>query len=414
MRWILSLIVTVTLIAPSNAQSDTSKVVKRLMSIKPKRPVVEVNFAYGLENDDIRTSHIFNFISDDFLDNSEKDDLFSDVSNQLRFGFERTVEVNYIQPSYRSLGAFVKGFSLSIRNTFLSSASINNTLAELVLYGNRRFAGETIDIGPGKFETWYYTNLEYKFDIKIDSLPANIGVGLVLGHDHQLYDINRGQLFTEDLGQYIETDLDYSFRDASIADFNFLEGMGLSFSGSTTFRIKHRYKLDIGFQDLGFITWIDGRKLDVDTAFQFQGINYPNIFDINDSLVTRQRDSYEQRLYFNETGGYTTLLPFKVSTKLRYLIRNRKFPEAFVSADYRYIAGYVPRFGAGIKWVPKSSQSLTMALAYGGFNAFSVEARYQLEFWDKWRLALGITNLPGLVPNFGTGTTLSAGLGFEL
>lgn len=386
-----------------------------IFSNKP-RPFVGIEFGFGALCNSISTSELINFTSTDFLENEDKDRLMSSINGPLRYGYTQRFKLEYQQPGYRILDIYKRGQGFSIENKYYNSARISHNLLELILYGNKPYAGKTLELGKTRAETWYYTSLSYHFDVMLDSLqPINITVGLNVGHDYSFYLVRQGDLYTEPDGTFLDLDVDYRMRDR-ILEAQPIAGLGLSVGAEAEFRLSPESSIQLSVEDLGFIVWTGGRSVDADSTFRFEGLEFQNILDINDSLAQVQKDEYDEAFYYNEEGSYARLTPFRIGVQWYHKNKaGRKFKGYSVAADYRYIAGYYPKLSLGAHFKTGYKQELVTALTTGGYNLASLDLAYEITFARNWTVNLAISNFSGLVvPIISGGAYGVLGVKYEL
>ncbi len=380
------------------AQTEpTDSVIDAELYIKTKRPYISASYGYGALSNSISTSELLKFTSKDFLTNEDKDMLLSSMKGPLRFGYFREINFAYQKPGYRILDIYKKGQGFSIKNKFITSANLSNDLLKLALYGNKRYVDQTLDLGNTTVESWYYTTLDYNFDVMIDSLqPVKISVGINVGHDFSLYQINTGNLYTAANGEYLDLDLDYRLRDR-VLDTQPLAGLGISAGASTTFKINQNSALSLSVEDFGFIFFTGGEMLYADSTFRFRGVEFSNIFDLNDSLTNNPQEEYREEFYYNEDGNFTRLTPFRLEAKYIYKLRKGSLRGVSATADYRYLPGYYPRLALGAHIKTGYKQQLLTQITTGGYNLASLDLAYEITIARHWTVNLAITNFSGLV-----------------
>ncbi len=365
--------------------------------IKTKRPYISAKYGFGALSNSISVSELVKFTSKDFLTNDDKDNLLSSIHGPLRFGYFREISLAYQKPGYRILDIYKKGNGFSIKNKFYTSAKLSNDLLKLALYGNKPYVNQTLELGNTKYESWYYTTLDYNFDVMVDSLhPVNVSIGINVGHDFSLYKINKGSLTTAPDGEYLDLDVDYQLRDR-ILDTQPIAGLGLSAGASTDFKISPNSSLSLSVEDFGFIFFTSGEMLDADSTFRFSGLEFSNIFDLSDSITSAAEDEYEDAFYYNEDGNFTRLTPFKLEATYFYKLNKSRLKGISLTADYRYLAGYYPKLSLGAHLKMGRKQKLLAQITSGGYNLASLDLAYEVTIARYWRLNLAITNFSGLV-----------------
>lgn len=397
------------------AQTEPSdSAVDAELNITKKRPYFKLEYGYGALCNSISTSELIKFTSNDFLQDEDKDELLNSINGSLRFGFARQISLSYQQPGYQILDIHKKGHGFAIRNNFYTSGNLSNDLLKLALYGNKPYEEQTLDLAGTKFETWYYTTLDYNFDVLLDSLlPIHLSVGINVGHDYNFYQVKKGSLYTGANGEFLDLDLDYRLRDR-VLDTEPMAGLGISVGANTVLKINEKASLELAIQDFGFIYWNNGRMVDADSTFRFQGFEFSNVLDLSDSLTNSAVDEYEESFYYNEDGGYMRLTPFRLSATYLLKVKKGRLKAISATADYRYLAGYYPRLALGAHITTGRKQQLLAQLTTGGYTLASLDLAYELTIARYWKLNLAITNFSGLVvPTISGGAFGVIGLSWE-
>lgn len=392
---------------------DTLPNLDSLLTYKPN-PYVKADVQFGVLANKISTNKIFNFISTDFLEDQDKADLLSDIHHSLRYGYFREISFSYHQPGYQVLDIYKRGQGFGIANKYFNSGRLSKDLLNIMFYGNKPYAGQMLELGPSSYETWYYTNLDYYFDVELDTVPINMTVSIALGHDHLHYNARKADLYTDPDGAYLNTDLNYKLRE-KLGDAAPLEGLGVTIGAHTTYRFNKKWSADFSVEDFGIMRWNNGLVLDVDSTFKFRGFNFDNVFDINDSVRHRVEDNYRSTFLYKRKGGYVALTPFYAQLLIAKKTGKKGIPTIFAGLDYRLLAGYLPKLSAGAIFKTGRQQRLTTSLSVGGFNMVSLNAAYALKLFRHWKLQLNIQNLDGLlVPVLPGGAVGYVGLQWEL
>lgn len=396
----------------AQAQENLDSLWKVLVPQK-KRAYIFAEGSIGAQSSYTSTSDVLRVLGDDFLDADEKENLIPG-SGRLRLGYIRTGEVGYRQPGYKIFDAYRNGQGFSISNTYYSSAGLSNDMARLILFGNKQAAGETMDLDKSKIESWYYSNLKYHFDVVIDStLPISLTAGIVLGHDHSFYALQTAQLFTAEDGEYLDLDLDYRYRET--LNSSVLSGLGVAFGAEANFKTGAKSALNVKIDDLGLISFSQGRSLNTDSTFRFRGIALSNVLEVNDSLLSLIEDDYQETYYYQRQGNITRLMPFSVDLTQRWLTGNTSFPQIFASARYLHLAGYFPKLSLGGQWQISRNHQLQASVSGGGFYTAGLDAGYRWDIGRYWQFRMQVINLSGLiVPSLPGGAVVSGSLRYEL
>lgn len=339
---------------------------------------------------------IIDLLNDDFLDQTEKEDLTGSITTPLRYGYFREFSLTYRIPPREIFDQITLGQGFRIRNTYLQSARLDKTSLDLIFYGNKPYEDQTLKVGPAAYQSWYYTALDYLFDVRLDTMQsAEIGVGVILGHDHMAYRVGESFLYTAPDGEYLDADLNYSLRDQARESL-VLNGLGLALSFNTRFDLSDRKSIGFRMIDIGVMYWNRGYILDVDSTFRFTGARFDNILNITDSLTNNLTDQYKDAFFYEKEGGYLTSLPFFIEADFR-IRRKRVIQELRFGADYRFLPGYFPRVFAGVDLMINRNLLMQLEGSSGGYNLYRLDLGVKFRMGYNWEMIASISNLNTLL-----------------
>ena len=357
---------------------------------------VEAAVDFYALSDQLSVIQINDLLNDDFLDQAEKDALTGSITSPLRYGYFREFSFTYRIPPREVFDQVTPGQGFRLRNTYLQSAKLDEGTLNLIFYGNKPFEDQTLQIGPAAYQTWYYTSLDYLFDVRLDTMQsAEISVGVMLGHDHNSYRLGESSFYTAPDGEYLDADLNYSLRDQSRESL-VLNGLGLGLGFHTNIALDHRKSIDIKVSDVGVMFWNRGYILDVDSAFRFTGAGFDNILNISDSLTDNLGNQYRRAFFYEEEGNYLTPLPFYLQTEFR-IHRKRVLQDIRLGADYRFLPGYLPRLYAGVNLLMNRNLLLQFEGSSGGYNWYRLDMGVKFRMGYGWEAILSIYNLNGII-----------------
>ena len=395
----------------ASAQKDTLSNAQ-ILALESRPPVVGISYELGGANSKVPFSSILDLALGNFLEDDMKRDILSKAEGGIRFGYWQDLTLSYAQPGFHILGAYKPGNYFSIENLFFTGARLSENALSVALFGNKQFADQTVDLGPSDYESWWYTNLKYRYEAVHDSLPYKVDVGIVIGHEYSYYDVDKAQIYTEPNGEYIDAELNYVLRESTSESSVPFGGLGVATGFETSLPIqKKKYRLDVLLEDVGVIFWSGMEETRVDSSFRFQGANFESIFDLNDSLVASERDRIQNGLFRSERDGYAAFMPFHLSLRFAKPCKDARYlKELYGLLEYRYLTAYIPRFGAGSLWEFRGNQQLRGELTYGGFNTVALKAAYEITVANHYRLAIGSQNLLAwALPGVFTGSSVGVG-----
>jgi hypothetical protein len=367
---------------------------------------------FGAASKEFSSNQLVEIGTGNYLTESIKSDLIEAASSQLRLGYHQHLEIGYFERLNQPLTYPEKDFKqgLSIYQTAFSALDFNGSALALALRGNAPFAGQDLDLSGSTFEDWYYTGIKYHFSFNLNSRSrAFMGVGILAGHGHALYNFENTSLFTAEDGSFVELNGGYELQQANTTSSLGVAGLGVGLDFETTLK-NGKHWLTLSAQEFGLMVWTQTESAKRDSSYRFEGIFIDNFESLSDSLLQAEGDAIIDDLLFNDGENYTRLTPFRVAARYSYQLDKKYFKSVFTEVNYRHLAGYSPQFQIGANAKTGQSDLLSCALAYGGFNELSFSVDYHLWF-SKYAITAGLTNAFGVVaPGLSGGTFGHLGL----
>lgn len=346
-----------------------------------------------------------------FLDQAEKDELRAAVGDRFRLGYLQGWDISYrvFAPDDSLLKQ--PRWGLTLYNRSLLGIDAAAGALDLAIYGNAPFAGETVDFGDLRYQNWLYTGLRYQFALKLGpKFLSQLGVALLIGHNHQGYGVDRGLLFTEVDGRYLDVEADYRIRESAAGGTYGIAGVGAALSWESRWQAWGG-EWTAQLEDFGLMYWTRAQQNALDSNFRFSGIFIEDIFALRDSLLEAESEEIENSLLGTTSDSYLSLVPFRLSLAYQKRLSGRWLGRA--ELRYRYLPAYWPRFSAqGLYQFNK--QVWGAELAYGGFNQLTLGLLYRWRLNENWRLRAGVHNLFAAVPALGQGLLLTGALQYRL
>lgn len=312
----------------------------------------------------------------------------------------------------RTLGA-QQGFEFGLVHQQAFGARFGEDVGRLALDGNAQFEGQTAELDPLDYAlfSWYEAYYEHLF--RKDRWQASVGLGFVLGTGYESFSMERGSLYTAPSGEYVDVDAQYTFRRSG--ESGFLGGMGASLRASFEHRSAQGWVTRFWVRDLGYVQWNSlSTTVEADSSFRFEGEEFPNIFDLRDSLLTGTDDRLTNAYFTSEEGGFGSALPFEVSAAVERQLNVRSGLDRYgLDVRYRYLPGALPKASAYARWM-WNRWLLLPELTYGGFTGlgFGVGFGHRGNDWE-WNVRG--RDLQGLiVPTLGGGLGLEASVRYRL
>ncbi len=330
-----------------------------------------------------------------FLSPAFKNELIDQSKDQLRLGNRQSFKLAYQQLNDSVYSQWSKGFEVYLAyNSVLGIASQKDAL-QLALNGNAPYAGELLELAPTKYQSQSFLSIGFNLIEKRKHLSWSYGFAALFGTDFQDLNLERGSVFTEQNGSYLDLSAQYRYRNSDT--LNPIKGMGLGLGGSLQYSIHDQLSLGIELSDFGFIFWNNASyTINADTSFRYLGEFVPNLLDFEGSLFEDTQQGLDDALLTKEGGSFVALTPFNLKANATYLHKDLgKLKSSQVLVEYVYTAGFTPLFRLSSTWAFKR-WSLTPDLSYGGFTSMGagLSTAYETRFW---KAKLQLFNAQGFI-----------------
>lgn len=363
---------------------------------------------WELGSNGITTGALFDFFAADFLDATLKDKLTANTREVNNIGSFQDYEVGFRQWTDSTYNNWRKGFGLhlAIRSRF--GAQVSSEALELSLYGNARFAGQTVEVLPLDNSSLVYTEFGYTYLQRYKQWSAALSGNLLLGHAYGQLETSRGTLYTEPSGEYI--DLDAAYRYQSADSLLWLKGIGLSMHAEVSHTFNEKWGMTLGVRDLGLLFWNQSAwTIEADSVFRFEGQEIPNLLDQNGLDFGDLQDRFRSTFDDKQGGGFSTWLPARVYAEGQYQLNRWAIQQLRLRIDHVFIEGYRMRQQLKADMPLSGAWSLHPEISQGGWARWGIglEARWKNADWEV-RASAG--NLQWMVvPNssYGLGGMLS-------
>lgn len=364
----------------------------------------------GIASTGITQAFMNKFIFPGHINNDLKDASSKKLSALNYFGGEINGEFKVLSGANPDTSKSSKFFGIGFSSNLQGDLRFTKDLFDLTFYGNKKFAGQTLNFNKTSFNSLAYSTLEFTLGKTKKTLGKNtfsywVDFGLLLGHSVRDFDFKEASLFTEASGDYIElTVKNSSILVSDTLSTNFIQGIGGKLDLNFIYQTE-KSKTFISIENLGAIAWNDAVSADIDTTFRFDGVEVGNIFELSDSVFTEvsQFDS----LYNSKKGTVVKELPINFSA---YYKRELDLIDFDIFARYRLFANYNPFIRAGVYFKPIPIITPGITVGYGGYSNLIAGVNTDLNI-GLLKIQLGTNNvLGGLLPNSFTSLDAYAGV----
>lgn len=309
------------------------------------------------------------------------------------------------------------GIICELQAVSFQNAVFTNTAFEMILQGNAQFANQTKDISK-----LFYQDLEYqkaalgiRHYFKNKTQCINATLGLIVGDYANQFRVDRGSIFTEQNGEYLDIDLKYERRtSARGARFTNPRGYGAGMNFNyQIYLAKQKATLAFNIRDIGFIKYSAATEHQIiDTAVHYTGVNlgpFSNLESFNSSSLKDSVLKVFNAKYNEESFRFT--LPTLFEIRFEKVLNNK-------SIGYVHVRSYLmyskPQVKLGYLYSLKSNLQLGAELSAGGFGKMDINlcCRYRA---SKWVLDASVRSVEGLIaPKISSGLGAFLHLGFYL
>lgn len=196
------------------------------------------------------------------------------------------LEDKVLTGNIRSAGAgvFLKGEKLfyyaGVEHQQVLDTRLDDKLIQLLMLGNKPFAGETLAIESSDYTNTYFNRIlagvGYEMD-KGDLTHTFFGkAAFTSGQNYEDIHVDQASLYTHPDGDYLDVGIkaDTRLGDTVWADVFTVNGLGASVDLSYTLQKENDFYVSFTAKNLGFITWNrNPYAASVDTSFHFEGVS---------------------------------------------------------------------------------------------------------------------------------------------
>lgn len=341
----------------------------------------------GLTNHFVSSIYKGKYISDNLKKNTES--FLNTNYNLSGYQFNTSVFLNIPGNKY-DINYFI-GFE---NHNFLE-LTFNKYLFQLVLYGNKDFAGKYVPLGNFLYKNLNFQQLKagfYKTWRGQDAIQRIMGgLGYCNGQSLMQFSLPKANFFTHPNAEELTLDMYLEMKRSDTLDSRFgaENGSGICLDAGYFYQDKSNV-FELRLNNFGFIRW--NRKSHSyikDTLINFEGFEIQNIFIIDSStLAGLGIDTIlNEYAYAKATAPFTEMIPMSFSfTYKRYFLRN------LLSLTLHYNQYFFLRNNPLVKISPalhlpcKSSFVTVYAdFQYGGYGRFNcglgVSARINKGFY---------------------------------
>ncbi len=376
---------------------------------------LEAGGSYELASTGITNQFFNKYLYSNFFDSTTKEAVLSKLGDKNRLGAHTE---QYLFYTWKKKNSENTGFYTMLKNRRHYASAFTNDAFGVLFFGNSRYAGQkAVFDGSGYYRNIYQTLQAGMYTKAGKNLTIGGGIGFARGSGFMDFNINKGSLYTSQIGDSIalHADADAQYTNLKMSG-NQAIGFGALASFFAVYNLDERSFIQISANDVGFLhvnKFSHTYQTNQQIIYKGYEINsYNNTFNNGDNRLLPQKlyDQVDSAVTDNE---FTVALPAQIH--LQYKQYLGKKTAALLGAEYFVSAKHIPAFHINI------SQEIAPWLALrGGVNllgyskvGFNVNASATIA--KSWFLNLGSDHIEGFFTQentFGQGAYVSLGKGF--
>lgn len=283
---------------------------------------------------------------------------------------------------------------------------------ELFLYGNARFAGQTVDLSDIRVQNYIYNQYTAGIKKRIDygSYQMDFGIGLSFLQVINQQDIStkNSSLYTAVDGDTLRVTYDLTFNTAREGANTFFQRNGVGGSGDfhLGFMNRDKWRLALDVSDVGYMYFRKGPPVNYSAAktIEFRGVIIPDLLSFSPSTFdTLNLDSAVRSYLPSKTNNeYSLFVPFSAAITFSKPLLHNKLVLTF-GLQYRNLPKYYAYGFIKANYFIKPDMVFSATGGGGGYSWFNLGVEFAKR-WKYFDLALGSSNLLGtVIPSHYTG-----------
>lgn len=170
----------------------------------------------------VRGGAYWPFLFQNPIDEAGKQKIADGLKNKNRLGSE------YFFDGLFRLSSSNQPWFLHLASHSQLATTFNRETAELILFGNAPYAGQTVALSPIEWISYNYLSIGLQKQVG----NIRLGLDLLLPSQYHRWSVNNSSLFTAEDGSYLDLtmDLEYSRSDTNQTDGLSLNGWGAAFN----------------------------------------------------------------------------------------------------------------------------------------------------------------------------------------
>ena len=369
---------------------------------------LHVDFAY---NSNALTAEFTKaFYQGAFLDDALKQAISGRLTQSNRFGTDAAYGLFYRGKLFSDSSDQFKrlDYFISTQAKHHLDIGFKDVLFNNYFFGNKYYAGDTVDLGPSKFRLLFFKQVQLGIAGRLP-LAGGVfrwaaGLSFFISDNHLSINIQKARLYTDPQGLFIDLNMDFEIKRSRDILTRYFASNGLGAGLDTYFQYQSKTgndKISFEMNDLGFLRFDNNSIIEQnDTSIHFEGFEIENILDIDSVFSSLSADSLiEVYGTTSSNKAYSIFLPAKF-----HLSYSHRFNEKWTvraGVVQRVAAAYLPLGYVGGIYSFNPGFSLKANLIYGGYGELMAGLELHKVFGKHIAISIGTDHLhSGLFKDF--------------
>ena len=348
MKRILSILILLPfLINGQETITPNSDTVIALLHIKNPRAIqhhyLYTNSYLTVESNNLTSNFLNSMLFGGFITDEMKEVWINsgDESNKINAELSNKFGYRYMANNFTFYS-----FQFSDVNSIHSNFS--DDLLKLTLHGNYDYQGDTLDFSNTAIRADRYQQYKFGYQFSLSQKEniwtINTALSYLNGNHHAQTNINKGSLYTAEMGTYLDVNYDINTMITDTSNLSLFagngKGMAMDFSTYLT-RGIHTYGVVI--RDLGYINWNSNSIIaNTDSSFSFTGIeitDFSSLPEFNDSIINIS--------YMEKNSSFRSFIPARITLSYSKNLEHKYFKNIWIATHSRWQPYKVK---GGINW----------------------------------------------------------------
>ncbi len=359
------------------------------------KPKIELSGTYSINSTALTASFYQGLYSGKYLDATIKDPVGKRISASNLFGVDAEAKALYYGSQVFAQWGVYAGLSYNID----LGAQFTGDLYRLIFEGNANYADKIADLSGVQVKYLESQSIHLgvyrSLPTSASTLSRSIQCGLNFVQGSNWYDIkiDKGSVFTEANGAYLDITMKGNMYQAdTLKSFNGV-GAGLNFSYKVEKKNGRQFLIEAS--NVGVMQWSKNTLHNyVDTTFHFDGFQINNIFAIQDSTFSNINANTVTDNLKSENKAQLMVLPFTVHANYLHPLNNKMY--LTVDLNYKYWSTYIPKLILSYGYKFTNSISAEVIAGYGGYGQLHAGVNAKISCKDI-QVRVGASDLLGFI-----------------